>query len=141
MAPISTILTLVSQYTNSTKRADPTIKTQANYVGNNLKNLRISVANSLKLLNTDYIDILYVHYWDLHSSVEEIMDGLHQLVLAGKVLYLVRHTSWTRCFIPYLCATTDRPQSLDICRVSRMRRPGSWLRQTTTPSTLEKRPS
>lgn len=81
-------IVLATKYTNSTKRADPTIKTQANYVGNNLKNLRISVANSLKLLNTDYIDILYVHYWDLHSSVEEIMDGIHQLVLAGKVLYL-----------------------------------------------------
>lgn len=71
------------------ERGDSTMKTQANYLGNSLKNLHISIDNSLKLLHTDYIDILYVHYWDLHTSVEEIMDGLHQLVLSGKVLYLV----------------------------------------------------
>ncbi|KAJ7718444.1 aryl-alcohol dehydrogenase [Mycena metata] len=43
---------------------------------------------SLRKLRTSYVDIFYVHMWDLHSSVEEVMDGLHNLVLAGKVLYL-----------------------------------------------------
>lgn len=51
--------------------------------------MRVSIEQSLKNLRTDYIDVFYVHFWDLHTSVEEIMDGLHQLVLAGKVLYLV----------------------------------------------------
>lgn len=59
-------------------------------MGNNLKSLRISVEASLAKLKTSYIDVLYVHYWDLHTSVEEIMDGLHNLVVEGKVLYLVR---------------------------------------------------
>lgn len=31
---------------------------------------------------------LYVHWWDYTASVEEVMQGLNQLVLAGKVLYL-----------------------------------------------------
>lgn len=75
---------------------DPTVKTHANYVGNNIKNLRNTVDNCLKNLRTNYLDILYVHYWDLHTSYEEVMDGLHQLVLAGKVLYLVRQTSLLR---------------------------------------------
>lgn len=44
---------------------------------------------SLKKLRTNYIDILYVHWWDWTTSIEEVMDGLHNLVLAGKVLYLV----------------------------------------------------
>lgn len=70
------------------KRGDTSVK-QANYLGNSLKSMRVSVEQSLKNLRTDYVDILYVHFWDLHTSVEEIMDGLHQLVLAGKVLYLV----------------------------------------------------
>lgn len=61
-----------------------------NYVGNNLKSLRLSVESSLKRLRTDYIDVLYLHYWDLHTTVEEFMDGLHNLVTEGKVLYLVR---------------------------------------------------
>lgn len=51
--------------------------------------MHISVEASLKKLRTTYIDILYVHWWDWSTSVEEVMDGLHTLVLQGKVLYLV----------------------------------------------------
>ena len=50
----------------------------------------LSVENSLKRFRTNYIDILYVHYWDNTTDVEEIMDGLHNLIVSGKVLYLVR---------------------------------------------------
>ncbi|KAH9174389.1 aryl-alcohol dehydrogenase [NADP+] [Lactarius sanguifluus] len=39
-------------------------------------------------LRTSYIDILYVHWWDYNTSVEEVMNSLHILVLQGKVLYL-----------------------------------------------------
>lgn len=31
---------------------------------------------------------LYIHWWDFHTSVEETMQSLNQLVAAGKVLYL-----------------------------------------------------
>ena len=61
-----------------------------NYTGNNIKSLMLSVETSLKRLRTTYIDLLYVHLWDGITDVEEIMDGLHNLVAAGKVLYLVR---------------------------------------------------
>lgn len=50
--------------------------------------MRISVEHSLKKLQTDYIDLLYVHWWDFTTSVEEVMHGLNALVLSGKVLYL-----------------------------------------------------
>jgi aryl-alcohol dehydrogenase-like predicted oxidoreductase len=50
--------------------------------------MRISVERSLQKLGTDYIDLLYVHWWDFTSSVEEVMHGLNSLVTAGKVLYL-----------------------------------------------------
>jgi aryl-alcohol dehydrogenase-like predicted oxidoreductase len=36
----------------------------ANYAGNSTKSLRVSVEASLKKLQTDYIDLLYVHWWD-----------------------------------------------------------------------------
>lgn len=52
--------------------------------------MHISVDASLRKLRTSYIDILYVHWWDYNTSVEEVMDGLHNLVVQGKVLYLVR---------------------------------------------------
>ena len=58
------------------------------YVGNSVKSMYSSVAASLRKLRTDCINILYVHWWDYTASVEEVMDGLHTLVLQGKVLYL-----------------------------------------------------
>jgi aryl-alcohol dehydrogenase-like predicted oxidoreductase len=60
-----------------------------NYAGNHAKSLHISVEASLKKLRTSYIDILYVHWWDWTTSVEEIMNALHNLVVQAKVLYLV----------------------------------------------------
>jgi aryl-alcohol dehydrogenase-like predicted oxidoreductase len=48
----------------------------------------MSVRDSLKKLQTDFIDILYLHWWDHTTSIEEIMDSLHILVEQGKVMYL-----------------------------------------------------
>ncbi|EXJ61288.1 aryl-alcohol dehydrogenase AAD14 [Cladophialophora psammophila CBS 110553] len=59
-----------------------------NYAGNSKKCLHLSVRDSLEKLQTDYIDILYVHWWDWTTSIEEVMDSLHLLVQSGKVLYL-----------------------------------------------------
>lgn len=51
----------------------------------------ISVEASLKKLRTNYIDLLYLHWWDWDTSIEEVMKSLHSLVVQGKVLYLVSH--------------------------------------------------
>ncbi|OJZ80605.1 hypothetical protein ASPFODRAFT_147303 [Aspergillus luchuensis CBS 106.47] len=59
-----------------------------NFGGNHRKSIQMSVRDSLQKLQTDYIDILYLHWWDHTTSVEEIMDTLHMLVEQGKVLYL-----------------------------------------------------
>jgi len=59
-----------------------------NFGGNNKKSLRVSLEASLKKLQTDYLDILYLHWWDHGTSIREVMDALHEVVLAGKVLYL-----------------------------------------------------
>ncbi|KAL7794476.1 Norsolorinic acid reductase [Trichoderma ceciliae] len=60
----------------------------ANYTGNGTKSLNASVEASLKKLQTDYIDLLYVHWWDYATSIPELMQSLNSLVVAGKVLYL-----------------------------------------------------
>ncbi|KAK4450157.1 putative aryl-alcohol dehydrogenase AAD14 [Podospora aff. communis PSN243] len=60
----------------------------ANAAGNHRRSLHMNVRDSLKRLKMDYIDILYVHWWDYTTSIEEVMDSLHALVLQGKVLYL-----------------------------------------------------
>lgn len=59
-----------------------------NFAGNSAKSLHLSVRDSLKKLQTDYIDLLYVHWWDFTTSIPELMQSLNDLVRAGKVLYL-----------------------------------------------------
>jgi len=71
-----------TKYTLSERGADP------NFGGNHRKNMRRSVEGSLKRLNTDYIDLLWLHMWDGMTPVEEVMRALDDLVHAGKVLYI-----------------------------------------------------
>lgn len=59
-----------------------------NFGGNNRKNLMRSVKSSLKRLNTDYIDLLYLHMWDYTTPISEIMVALDDLVRSGKVHYI-----------------------------------------------------
>lgn len=59
-----------------------------NFTGNSTKSLHESVKASLKKLQTDYIDLLWLHWWDYTTDVEEVMQGLDVLVKQGKILYL-----------------------------------------------------
>lgn len=61
---------------------------KAAFTGNNTKSMALSVEASLKKLRTHYIDILYLHWYDYITPVDEIMNSLHNLVVQGKVLYL-----------------------------------------------------
>jgi aryl-alcohol dehydrogenase-like predicted oxidoreductase len=81
-------LVITTKYSANFKRGKDQITHKVNYTGNHAKSLHISVEASLKKLRTSYIDILYVHWWDWTTSVEEIMNALHNLVVQGKVLYL-----------------------------------------------------
>jgi aryl-alcohol dehydrogenase-like predicted oxidoreductase len=55
--------------------------------GNSRKNLRISVEGSLKNLGTEYVDLLWVHFPDELTPVEELVAALDELVTQGKILY------------------------------------------------------
>jgi len=66
---------------------DGTGKT-VNHTGNHKRSLHMSLRDSLAKLKTDWIDILYVHWWDWTTSIEELMDSLDIIVKSGKVLYL-----------------------------------------------------
>ncbi len=73
---------LATKYTNAAPGKDP------NAAGNHRKSMMQSVEASLKRLQTDYIDLYWVHIWDQITPVEEVMRGLDDLVRAGKVLYV-----------------------------------------------------
>ncbi|EIW78687.1 arylalcohol dehydrogenase [Coniophora puteana RWD-64-598 SS2] len=81
-------LVIATKYTTNFVDANDAIKQKITYTGNNAKSMHISVEASLKKLRTSYIDILYVHWWDWDTPVEEVMNALHTLVQARKVLYL-----------------------------------------------------
>ncbi len=44
--------------------------------------------NSLRRLDTDYIDLYQIHRWDFRTPIEETLDALDSLVSSGKVRYL-----------------------------------------------------
>ena len=74
-------LVVATKYTLSSDPRDP------NASGNHRKNMVRTVETSLRRLQSDYIDLLYLHAWDALTPVEEIMRAFDDLVRAGKVLY------------------------------------------------------
>ncbi|EEF59590.1 aldo/keto reductase [Pedosphaera parvula] len=75
-------IVLATKYTNAMPGTDP------NAAGNQRKNMMQAVEASLKRLQTDYIDLYWVHIWDQITPVEEVMRGLDDLVRQGKILYV-----------------------------------------------------
>ncbi len=59
-----------------------------NASGNHRKNLIQSLEGSLKRLNTDYIDLFWLHAWDFTTPIEEVLRSLDDIVRQGKVLYI-----------------------------------------------------
>ena len=56
--------------------------------GNHRKNMVHSVEASLQRLDTDVIDLFWVHAWDFTTRADEVMRGLDDLIRAGKVMYV-----------------------------------------------------
>ena len=47
-----------------------------------------ALENSLRLLQTDHLDIYYVHRWDVNTPIEETLRALDDVVRLGKVRYV-----------------------------------------------------
>jgi len=75
-------MVLATKFTGGMRRRD------ANATGNSRKNMMDSVHASLKRLNTDYIDLYWVHAWDPRTPTDELMRAFDDLVTQGKVLYI-----------------------------------------------------
>lgn len=56
--------------------------------GNHRLNMVRSVEQSLRQLETDRIDLLHLHAWDMTTQPDEVMRALDDLVRSGKVQYL-----------------------------------------------------
>jgi aryl-alcohol dehydrogenase-like predicted oxidoreductase len=73
---------IATKYSMSTRAGDP------NAGGNSRKSMVRPVEESLSRLRTDYIDVFCLHIRDGATPVEEVLRGMDDLVLAGKVLYI-----------------------------------------------------
>ncbi|MGO1070109.1 aldo/keto reductase [Lysobacter sp. CA199] len=75
-------LVIATKYTLTGRPKDP------NAGGNHRKSMVRSVEDSLRKLDTDYIDLLYLHAWDATTPVEEVLRAMDDLVRAGKLIYV-----------------------------------------------------
>lgn len=71
--------------------------------------IRRAIDDSLRRLQTDYVDIYYFHWPDYSVPVEESMAAAAQLVRAGKVRHLgvSNHASWQVCRMQWLSEKHD----------------------------------
>jgi aryl-alcohol dehydrogenase-like predicted oxidoreductase len=81
-------MVIATKFTTGYRTVGADEKIKSNFQGNHSKSIHLSVKASLKKLQTDYIDLLYVHWWDFTTSIPELMNSLHNMVVNGKVLYL-----------------------------------------------------
>lgn len=52
------------------------------------KHIESSINESLKNLSTDYVDLYIYHMWDYSAELYDIMEGLNNIVKAGKARYI-----------------------------------------------------
>lgn len=83
-------IVLATKYTSSFRmhQKDKGAPIQSNFAGNGSKSMKLSIEASLKNLQTNYIDLFYVHWWDFSTSIPELMHSLNDLIVAGKVIYI-----------------------------------------------------
>jgi aryl-alcohol dehydrogenase-like predicted oxidoreductase len=75
-------LVIATKFFSSLYSGDP------NAGGANRKSLIAACDNSLRRLQTDYIDLYWMHCWDQHTPIEETMSALNDLVSGGKIRYI-----------------------------------------------------
>ena len=89
--------TVLGKAVSHLKREDILLSTKATFRGSNVGpnnvgssryHLTEALHNSLKRLNTDYIDVYHLHAFDALTPVEETLQTLNHFILAGKVRYI-----------------------------------------------------
>lgn len=75
-------IVIATKFTGNLYRNDP------NGGGANRKAIVEQCEQSLRRLQTDYIDLYWLHNWDRFTPIEETMRALDDLVAAGKLRYV-----------------------------------------------------
>jgi aryl-alcohol dehydrogenase-like predicted oxidoreductase len=75
-------LVIATKFSGNLYPGDP------NAGGSSRKSIVSACEHSLRRLQTDYIDLYWLHNWDVHTPIEETMAALEDLVRSGKVRYI-----------------------------------------------------
>jgi aryl-alcohol dehydrogenase-like predicted oxidoreductase len=75
-------IVLATKFSFNTSPGNP------NTGGNGRKNILRALEGSLRRLQTDHVDLYWLHAWDGMTPVEEVMTTLDALVRSGKVRYI-----------------------------------------------------
>jgi aryl-alcohol dehydrogenase (NADP+) len=59
-----------------------------NQSGLSRKHILHAIDDSLRRLQTDYVDLYQIHRFDPHTPIEETLEALDQVVRSGKALYI-----------------------------------------------------
>ena len=118
------------------------MRDEPNGSGLSRKAILFELDQSLKRLETDYVDLYQIHRWDYETPIEETLEALHDVVKAGKVryigassmyawqfakaLYLADLHGWTR-FVSMqnhynLLYREEEREMIGLCQVRRHRR-------------------
>lgn len=71
----------------ATKVAFSIDRTNPNAGGNGRKNVYRALEGSLRRLQTDYVDLYWLHAWDTITPAEEVLSTMNDLVREGKILH------------------------------------------------------
>jgi 1-deoxyxylulose-5-phosphate synthase len=64
------------------------MREEPNGRGLSRKAILFELDESLRRLETDYVDLYQIHRWDYETPIEETLEALHDAVKAGKVRYI-----------------------------------------------------
>ena len=64
------------------------MRDEPNGKGLSRKEIMFELDESLRRLQTDYVDLYQIHRWDYETPIEETLEALHDVVKAGKVRYI-----------------------------------------------------
>jgi aryl-alcohol dehydrogenase-like predicted oxidoreductase len=64
------------------------MRDEPNGQGLSRKAILYELEQSLRRLQTDYVDLYQIHRWDYETPIEETLEALHDMVKSGKVRYI-----------------------------------------------------
>ena len=73
-----------------------------NQQGLSRKHIMHAIDDSLRRLQTDYVDLYQIHRFDPHTPIEETLEALDQVVRAGKALYIGASSMYAWQFLKML---------------------------------------